>query len=93
MSITTKDVTGWQQDLDSMIGDVTDASARTALESLRSALEPYFEKPEYFRSVLSKIQKTILTADVESEITSHSFADIEELKAMLPDDVAVTTIQ
>ena len=93
MSITAHEVTSWKQDLETMIDDVTDESARAALSSLRSALEPYFETPEYFRSMLGKIQSPMLTHDVEAEITARSFSDLDEFKAALPEGVTVTALQ
>ncbi|MBV1855645.1 hypothetical protein [Catellatospora tritici] len=92
MSITATEVTSWKQDLETMIDDVTDADARAALTNLRSALEPYFETPEYFRSILGKIQMKMLSADVEAEISNRSFADLDEFKAALPDGVSVTAL-
>lgn len=92
MSITTAETTAWKNDLDAMFDDVTDPAARAALGSLRSALEPYFETPEYFRSILGKIAAAIFDNETEERITSGSFGDLEEFKAALPEGVTVTTI-
>ncbi|MFJ5552159.1 MULTISPECIES: hypothetical protein [unclassified Streptomyces] len=92
MSITTAETTAWKNELAAMSGDVTDPAARAALESLTSALEPYFETPEYFQSILGKIASAMIDADTEEEITSRAFGDIEELKAALPEGVVVTTL-
>ncbi|MCP9958889.1 MULTISPECIES: hypothetical protein [Streptomyces] len=75
-----------------MAGDVTDPAGRAALESLSSALEPYFETPEYFRSILGKIAMAMIDADTEEQITSRTFDNIDEFKAVLPEGVVVTTL-
>ncbi|MFF6954730.1 hypothetical protein ACFZAD_39790 [Streptomyces iakyrus] len=93
MSITTAETTAWKNDLNTMIDEVTDPAARAALGSLRSALEPYFETPEYFRSVLGKISKSVIDAGVEEEITSRAFGSVEEFEAALPEGVTVSTLQ
>ncbi|MCX4783664.1 hypothetical protein [Streptomyces sp. NBC_01264] len=92
MSITITETAAWKNELAAMAGDVTDPAARAALESLSSALAPYFETPEYFRSILGKIAMAMIDADTEEEITSRSFGDVEEFKAALPEGVIVTTL-
>jgi hypothetical protein len=92
MSITTHEVTGWKSDLEDMINEVTDESARASLNHLRSALEPYFETPELFRAILGKIQMVTVNAETEAEITSRAFANLDELKATLPEGLTVTTL-
>ncbi|MEV5864343.1 hypothetical protein AB0L83_32060 [Streptomyces sp. NPDC052071] len=92
MSITTAETTAWKNELAAMSGDVTDPAARAALASLSSALEPYFETPEYFRSILGKIASVMIDADTEEQITSRAFGNLEEFKAALPDGVVVTTV-
>ncbi|MFD9378379.1 hypothetical protein ACFWBH_22985 [Streptomyces sp. NPDC059999] len=93
MSITSAETTAWKNDLDAMLDDITDPEARAALGNLRSALEPYFETPEYFRSILGKIASSVLDPETEERITSRAFGDVEEFKAALPEGVSVTTIQ
>ncbi|MET9607012.1 hypothetical protein ABZZ17_18325 [Streptomyces sp. NPDC006512] len=92
MSITSVETTAWKTELAAMSGDVTDPAARAALESLTSALEPYFETPEYFRSILGKIAQAMIDADTEEQITSRAYGDLEEFKAALPEGVVVTTV-
>lgn len=92
MSITTVETTVWKNELAAMAGDVTDPAGRAALESLSSALEPYFETPEYFRSILGKIAMAMIDADTEEQITSRTFDSIDEFKAALPEGVVVTTL-
>ncbi|MDB1087604.1 hypothetical protein PJ985_08495 [Streptomyces sp. ACA25] len=92
MSITSVETAAWKTELAALSGDVTDPAARAALESLSSALEPYFETPEYFRSILGKIASMMIDADTEEQITSRSFGDLAEFKAALPEGVVVTTV-
>ncbi|MFE3143997.1 hypothetical protein [Streptomyces scopuliridis] len=92
MSITLVETTNWKNELAAMANDVTDPAGRAALESLTSALEPYFDTPEYFRSILGKIAVAVIDADTEEHITSRSFGNIDELKAALPEGVSVTTL-
>ncbi|MFJ8489564.1 hypothetical protein ACIRBZ_14535 [Streptomyces sp. NPDC094038] len=93
MTITATETAAWKTELEAMTDDVVDPASRAALSSLRSALEPYFENPPLFRSILGKIASVVIDPDTEEQITNQAFQSLEDFKAALPEGVTVTTVQ
>jgi len=91
-AITESTTNGWRAELASIMTDVTDPEARTALEALSAALDPYFEHPANFKSLLGKIQSPLMQADQQDAITSQEFESLAEIEAHLPAGVTVTVL-
>lgn len=91
MAVTHEDTKSWAEELDRLV-EQSDSTDVEALSQLKSALTPYFDKPEEFNTLLSKIQRTVVDASVEDELTSRTFSDLSEVEALLPAGVKVTTL-
>jgi hypothetical protein len=91
-TITEETTNGWRAELESIMSDVTDAESRNALAALMSALDPYFEHPEHFKTLLGKIASPLMRADQQDAITSQDFASLAEIEAHLPEGVTVTVL-
>lgn len=92
MSVTRADTQKWNTELESMIGGAASEEEAAALSALHGQLSPFFDRPETFRTMLSKIQRTMMSADIEEELTSSTFNNIQEIEALLPEGVKVTTV-
>lgn len=91
MAVTQTDTSAWSAELDRMIETAAPGDVE-ALVQLKGALDPYFDKPQEFNTLLSKIQRTIVSSDVEEELTTRTFTDLSEVEAMLPAGVTVSTL-
>lgn len=91
MAVTHADTAQWTDELERMIASSSPEEA-AALTALKSELDPYFDRPEIFNTLLSKIQRRVMSADVEEELSSRTFTDLSEVEALLPEGVTVSTI-
>ncbi|MGL5928510.1 MAG: hypothetical protein ACRCY8_06205 [Dermatophilaceae bacterium] len=91
MTVTHEDTKSWADELDRLI-EHSDPNDVEALSQLKGALDPYFDKPETFNTLLSKIQRSVVSSSVEEQLTSRTFSDLSEVEAMLPAGVSVSRL-
>ena len=91
-SITTETTNAWREELGRIADDVQDAEAKQALAALGSALQPYFDRPAQFKSMMGKIQMVMLTDEQQRDLTESEFASLEDLKASLPEGIEVSVL-
>lgn len=79
----------WLEKLSAMTRTAETAEDRTALQAFQRALAPYLSNQESLRAVLSKIQVQMIQVDVQRKLETRSFSSVEEIRALLPSDVAL----
>ena len=92
MTVTKAETKAWTEELSAMIANTTDEKEMQALTALQGQLLPFFDHPASFKTMLSKIQRSMMSADIENELTSRTFNDVSVVEALLPDGVKVTSL-
>ena len=91
-NITDETTADWKAELTAILADTTDPQSREALSALSAALEPYFDRPERFATILGKIQMVALAAQDQEALTASAFGSVEEIAERLPEGVSVTVL-
>lgn len=83
------DVQSWKNDLNRLLASAQTDEDRVALEAFARAVQPALDDPRKLQTMLSKIQRRILSGEVQDALDGGEFSTLDEIVAIMPADVAV----
>lgn len=79
----------WKEELSALVASAKTEEEIVALSAFEKALSPYLDKPGALRTLLGKIQASVITGTLDAIMVEGEFKNLDELKAILSNDMNV----
>jgi len=90
-SIYMADVS-WDKELEDLVATATTAADKVAVEAFAKAIKPHLDNPVLLRTLLGKITRNPVLANVGIVVADHNFPDLDALRGQMPANVNVVEL-